>query len=308
MSIESKALVIPPRLKSGDTLGIVAPAGPFDDEKFSRGTQALKDMGFNVFIPEDLFEVNGYLAGTDRHRAKLVNQLFADRAIDAIICARGGYGSIRILPLLDYETIMSNPKIFIGFSDISALLAVLSARCGLVTFHGPVVTTLADATEETRHSLFNAIACNGRPEIKLAAGITIYPGSVSGAVCGGNLTTLCHLVGTPFAPSFKNHILFLEDLGEAPYRIDRMLVQMKLAGCFEGLVGLILGTFEECGSIDEICNIVADVFDDFNVPVLAGLDAGHCKRNVTIPFGIEATLDADRHLLSYHRAATTDRI
>jgi len=304
MSIESKALVIPSRLKSGDTLGIVAPAGPFDDEKFSRGTQALKDMGFNVFIPEDLFEVNGYLAGSDRHRAKLVNQLFADKDIDAIICARGGYGSIRILPLLDYETIMSNPKIFIGFSDISALLAVLSTRCGLATFHGPVVTTLADATEETRHSLFNAIACNDCLEFKLATGITIHPGSVSGLVCGGNLTTLCHLVGTPFSPSFSNKILFLEDRGEAPYRIDRMLVHMKIAGCFKGLAGIVLGAFEECGPIEAILKIVEDIFEDMPVPILAGIEAGHCKNNTTIPMGVDATLDADMHSLLFHRTAT----
>ena len=115
---------------------------------------------------------------------------------------------------------------------------------------------------------------------------------------------LCHLVGTPFAPEFENKILFLEDRGEAPYRIDRMLVHMALAGCFKGLSGIILGTFEECGPIEEVIKIIVEVFEKYSIPILAGLDAGHGRHNLTVPLGIEATLDADRHLLTYHRAAT----
>ena len=136
-------------------------------------------------------------------------------------------------------------------------------------------------------------------------GVTVKPGSGAGILCGGNLNTLCHLVGTPFAPRFANRILFLEDRAEAPYRIDRMLMQMKLAECFQGLTGIVLGSFEDCGPIEDIINIIKEIFADCQIPIMAGLDAGHGNHNLTLPMGVEATLDADRHLLSYRRAATT---
>ena len=297
---------VPIRIKPGDTIGIVAPAGPFDRQTFFRGARVIEDMGFRIFIPRGLFEKNRYLAGSDTHRVQFVNELFADKSIDAIICARGGYGSMRILSMLDFDTIKKNPKIFIGFSDITILLSVLFTRCNLVTFHGPVVTSLADASEETKLSLFSNVTTDSKLEIKLCGGKTVKPGVAAGEVCGGNLTMLCHLVGTPFAPDFKNKILFLEDRGEAPYRIDRMLVHMELAGCFKGLSGIILGVFEECGPIEDVIKIMLELFEKYPVPILAGFDAGHGSHNLTIPLGIKATLDADRHSLIYHRAATTD--
>ena len=302
--MKSEKIRIPARLKPGDTIGVVAPAGPFDRQTFLRGVRIIEDMGFNIFTPPGLFEKNRYLAGSDNHRVQFVNQLFADTSVDAIICARGGYGSMRILPLLDFDAIQNNPKAFIGFSDITILLSVLFSRCNLVTFHGPVVTSLADASEETKSSLLSNVTSDNNLEIKLLSGKTIIPGVATGEVCGGNLTMLCHLVGTPFAPDFENKVLFLEDRGEAPYRIDRMLVHMVLAGCFKGLSGIILGTFEECGPIEDVIKIILEVFEKYSIPVLAGLDAGHGRHNLTIPLGIEATLDADRHSLIYHRAAT----
>ena len=297
---------VPVRVKPGDTIGIVAPAGPFDRPTFFRGARIIEDMGFKIFMPQGLFEKYRYLAGSDKHRVQFVNQLFADKSIDAIICARGGYGSMRILPLLDFDTIKNNPKIFIGFSDITILLSVLFTHCNLVTFHGPVVTSLADASEETKLSLYRNLTTDSNLEIKLSGGRTIKPGAAAGEICGGNLTMLCHLVGTPFAPDFKNKILFLEDRGEAPYRIDRMLVHMDLAGCFNGISGIILGAFEECGPIEDVIKIILEFFEKYPVPILAGFDAGHGNHNLTIPLGIKATLDADRHSLIYHRAATTD--
>ena len=295
---------VPARLKPGGKIGIAAPAGPFDRELFFRGARIFEEMGFEVHVPEGLLDARGFLAGTDKHRAEIVNQLFADRSVEAIVCARGGYGSLRILPLLDYDTIARNPKIFIGFSDITALLTVLFDRCGLATFHGPVVTSLADANEITKQSLIQSVSSDHRLKVEVPKGVTVKPGSGAGILCGGNLTTLCHLVGTPFAPSFANKILFLEDRAEAPYRIDRMLMQMKLAECFQGLAGIVLGSFEDCGPIEDIINIIKEIFADCLIPIMAGLDAGHGNHNLTLPMGIEATLDADRHMLAYHRAAT----
>lgn len=300
----NQTILLPARLKPGDKIGIAAPAGPFDRETFFRGIHIFEEKGFEVFLPDGLLEAAGYLAGSDDHRAQIVNQLFADNSIDAIVCARGGYGSLRILPLLDYGVIAKNPKVFIGFSDITALLTVLSARCGLVTFHGPLVTSLADAHELTLSSLFQTVTSDGKLEIEVPNGITINPGTGSGILAGGNLATLCHLGGTPFAPNFANKILFLEDRAEAPYKIDRMLTQMKLAGCFADIAGIVLGSFEECGPVEDILAIVKDVLGDFQVPILAGLTAGHGPLNFTLPMGMEMSLDAGRHLLSYHRAAT----
>ena len=295
----------PPRLRRGDTIGVVAPASHFDLEKFNRGIAVLNSMGFNTSIPEKLFNKKEYFAGSDFKRAEMVNRYFADPTIKAIMCARGGYGSIRILSLLDYKTIQKNLKIFIGFSDVSALLSTFYSRCRLVTFHGPTVTTLGNSDNRTKESLLSMMTSGEKLEIAMESGITIQPGSASGPVLGGNLNTLCHLLGTRFQPDFKGCILFLEDRGEAAYRIDRMLSQMKLAGCFNSLAGLILGNFIDCGDTDEIIRIAGDIFKGDEIPIIAGLEVGHGKRNLAIPIGLNATVNVDQKLLIFHEPATT---
>lgn len=167
-----------------------------------------------------------------------------------------------------------------------------------------MVTTLAKAPELTRNSLTAAIASAAALEMKPADGVVIQAGKAKGPVIGGNLTTVCHLLGTPYEAEFKNHIVLLEDCGEAPYRIDRMLSQMKLAGCFEGIAGLILGDFEDCGALDGIYQIFQEHFQDTHIPILAGFDVGHGQQNMTIPFGLAATLDTDKQLLSFAQPAT----
>lgn len=294
----------PPRLRPGDTIGVVAPAGPFERKLFSQGLSTLEAMGFQICVPKEIFEKTGYLAGDDAHRAQLVNRLFKDPAIHAIVCARGGFGSLRILPRLDFDAIRENPKIFMGFSDITALLTAITTLGGLVSFHGPVVTTLANALKNTRDALSAAILSDAPLEVQSANGVVIRAGRAQGPVIGGNLTTLCHLLKTPFEARFKNHILLLEDRGEALYRIDRMLFQMKLAGCFEGIAGLVLGSFEGCGSLEDVFQVFEEHFKDIPVPILAGFDVGHGEQNLTIPIGLDATLDADRHMLSFDEPAT----
>ena len=307
MQNQGKKSVRPPRLKPGDTIGIVAPAGPFDPEKFIKGKSVLESMGFQTFFDDDIFQKHGFLAGTDIHRADQVNRLFAEPTVQAIFCARGGYGSMRILSLLDFETIQTHPKIFLGFSDISALLSVLYDRCGLVTFHGPVVTTLANATEKTLTALQTALTSPAALEITPENGTVIKQGVCSGLMAGGNLTTLCHLVGTSYAPNLKGKILLLEDVGEMPYRIDRMLTQMKLTGCFNEIAGLILGAFKECGHLNEIIDIFNNIFEDADIPILTGFDMGHGEHNLTIPMGLGATLDTDKKRLLFHEPATVSR-
>ena len=301
---QKNAPIRPPRLKPGDTIGIVAPASPFDQKTFGQGIRSLESMGFQTRVPDEIFEKNGYLAGSDSHRAGLVMQFFEDHSVNALLCARGGFGSLRILPLLDFKIIRQNPKIFVGHSDITALLAAITAKSRLVTFHGPLVTTLANAPEMTCSTLLTAISSNAIVELKPAQGIALKAGRARGRVIGGNLTTLCHMLATPFEPRFENHILLLEDRGEAHYRIDRMLFQMKLAGCFKGIAGIVLGSFQDCGSLDGIFRIFEEHFKDMSLPILAGFDVGHGPQNMTLPVGLEATLDADEQILSFDQPAT----
>jgi len=280
-------------LIAGDIIAIAAPSSPFEKESLYRGISVLEEMGFRVMIPDGLFEREGYLAGTDRHRAEILHRLFADNSVKAIICARGGFGAMRILSLLDTELIRNNPKIFVGFSDITALLSVLYSQCGLTVFHGQMVEKLADSDPKTKESLRMALTSEKLPVIKAENGTVIKVGIAHGKVIGGNLSVLCHLLGTRFMPDFTGAILFLEDRNEAAYRIDRMLTQMKLAGCFQNIAGLVLGHFEDCGKSEDIVKIINDIFQENKIPILWGLEAGHGLPNLTIPMRIDAVLDAD---------------
>ena len=292
---------IPMGLKPGDCIGIVAPASPFEETEFYGGIALLENMGFRVSFPVGIFDRSGYLAGSVADRAARVNAVFADSTVQAIVCARGGFGSMQILPYLNYEAIRRHPKLLMGFSDITALLCALYQYSGLVSCHGPVVTTLKNAGSKTLESVFNVLTLGELPAIQVERGKTLSPGKASGPVICGNLTTLCHLTGTPFQPKLNGCILILEDRGEKPYRIDRMLTQMKLAGVFNGLCGLGIGTFENCGEADELFEIIDRIFNPIHIPILAGFNIGHGPDNIALPFGLEAVLDADHHLLTYRQ-------
>jgi len=290
--------IIPVALNPGDNIAIIAPGSPFDEIKFSKGISVLEEMGFRTSFSKELYQTNGYLAGTDLHRADMLNAAFSDDSVKAVWCARGGYGALRILQYIDFDMISTHPKMFIGFSDASAILNSLYFRCGLVTFHGPMIESLGCADEATRKGLAHIISdriLTIFPEKK----ILIHSGKAKGIVSGGNLTTICHLLGTQFQPTFSDHIILFEDTGEAPYRIDRMLSQMKMAHCFEGIAGIILGSFEKCGETDLIYDVFNDVFNDMDIPILAGFNIGHGYPNITIPIGIEAHLDSDAGVLAY---------
>lgn len=290
---------LPKALKPGDTLGIVAPASPFDRKSFDAGVRILESMDFKLVIPADIFDHHGYLAGPDQRRADLLNRVFADSGIDGIICARGGYGAMRILPLLAADAIALHPKVFIGFSDITVLLDFLVERCRMVAFHGPTVTSLGGGDPVTRERFLSALT---RPvPLSLAAGSpkVIHAGRATGRFRCGNLTLLNHLTGTSFQPNFSGCILLIEDQGEAPYRIDRMLTQMLLAGCFDGLAGLALGSFTHCGPADAIDRIVADRLGGLNIPILTGFEVGHEAVNMTLPVGLSVALDTYAGALTF---------
>ena len=296
----------PRRLMPGATIGIVAPASPFERDVFDQGIAVLEAMGFETRPAQWIFTRQGFLAGDDALRAAQLTAAWADERVDAVMCARGGYGSLRILPLLNVQQMAARPIPFIGFSDISALHQQLLFLAGLVTFHGPMVCSLARADEQTRNTFLETLTGDGPRQIVAETPQVVAPGRCRGILTGGNLTTLCHLVGTVYAPSYDGCVLFIEDRGEAPYRIDRMLVQMKMAGCFSGLAGLILGTFQDCGSMDDLGGVIGEVFGDMDIPVLSGFAAGHTDRNLTLPFGVEVRLDTDRGELTLLEASTSD--
>ncbi|MCD6273081.1 MAG: LD-carboxypeptidase [Deltaproteobacteria bacterium] len=299
------SLILPRRLAEGDLIGVAAPASPFDADEFASGAAVLEAMGLRVYIPGGIYRRRGYLAGSDSERAELLNGLFENRQVKAIICARGGFGSSRLLQYLDYEAIKKNPKIFVGFSDITAILSALYTRCGLVTYHGPLVTTFGDADRVTRESLRAVLMSDKKILVKPKNGVVIKKGVAAGPVSGGNLSILCHMLGTSVQPDYNGHILFVEERGEAPYRIDRMLTHLKQAGCFESLAGLIIGSFEGCGDNNEVLKIFSDITRSFDFPVISGFEAGHGKTNITIPMGLAARLDTYKKTLAFGRAATS---
>lgn len=291
--------VKPGRLKAGDTIGIVAPSSSFEKEKFEKGCAVLHVMGFKTLLAEGLFESTGYLAGDDRQRADQLVRAFQDDAVQAVMCARGGFGALRILEQLDYDGIAANPKPFVGFSDATALHRALFQRAGLVTFHGPVVCSLATADNATRNALHTALCTAGPLRLTAADPLTLRGGVAQGIVLGGNLATLCHLSGTAFAGGFEGAILVIEDTNEAPYRIDRMLTQMKMTGVLNKIAGVAIGYFSGCGASSEVHAVMADCFDGLGIPVAVGFPVGHTDRNLTLPLGLTARLDADKGELCY---------
>ena len=277
-------------IKPGDTLGICAPSGRFDTEKFNQGIEVLKTLGFQVQVPQEIFQGKRYLAGDDMERAGVINRLFSDPGIKGILCARGGYGALRILNHLDWDMIRKNPKPFMGYSDITAILTAILAETGMPVLHGPHVVSLATADEKTLVSFVDSLS-RLKKTIEMPNGKAIREGMSMGILKGGNLATLSHLLGTRFQPDFAGAVFFFEDIGEPAYKIDRMLTQMKLAGLFDKIHGVITGSFENCDNAAYIEEIVDECFDEYNIPVLSGLDAGHGKTNLSLSFGTMIKMD-----------------
>lgn len=297
----------PKPLDPGAVIGIAAPASPFDEDKFKKGLSVLEAMGYKTVVDQDIFSRHRFLAGTDEMRATFFNNLFGDPQIDAIMCARGGYGCMRLLDKLDYDLIRVNPKMLVGFSDISLLLAVLYDRCGLIGFHGPTVAALSDADEATLASLQKAFNSDQAPLFDLPEAKVLCEGIATGPLTGGNLSVLNHLLGTAYQPDFSGHILMFEDRIEAPYRIDRMLTQMHLAGAFDGIAGLILGQFTDCGPEADVITAFAEKFSSAGIPVMAGFEAGHGTTNLTFPIGETATLDTAARQLKFERVPASGK-
>jgi muramoyltetrapeptide carboxypeptidase len=292
----------PPALRPGDTVGVVATSATVEPAYLERGVGALTAMGYRVKVSDRALDRDGIFAGTDHDRARELNAFFADPAVDAIFAARGGYGCGRLLPLIDFAAISRAPKIFLGFSDATFLLNALVECAGTGAFHGPMVA-MDFANGLTRKSLDHlARLLSGESrEIEIEAREVVRPGVGEGELVGGCLSVVVAMLGTPFAPRFDGRILFLEDTGEKAYRVDRMLVQLRQAGVFDRVAGIVFGAIRPLeGSEQErarIAGFVADQTAGLRCPVLFGIEAGHGTENLTLPFGVRARLDSNRRRL-----------
>ncbi len=291
-------MIKPSRLNPGDAVGVVSPAGPVDRTQLEADLHFLETKGFTVHVAPHVFDRQGYLAGNDGDRLRDLEAMFGNTKIKAVFCSRGGYGSTRLLDRIDYGLIRKNPKIFVGYSDITALLFGIFKKTGLITFHGPLLRGLSSLPENAWQNLERMISSKEPAAFTPLAGYPLFGGKAKGVLMGGNLSVLCTLVGTPFMPNLSGCILFIEDRGEALYRIDRMLTHLALSGSVEGIRGLITGDFVGCGDPAAIDQLIKERFEPMGIPIAAGFPLGHGPNNTTLPLGIPAELNTDQMKLS----------
>lgn len=280
-----------PYLRPGNRVQVIAPSSPFNVEDLQRGLELLSSR-YQVSHSASLFERHGFLAGTDARRLAELQSAVDDPQIEAILPARGGYGATRLLADLKLDALRERPKLLMGFSDITALHAVWS-RAGLGSIHGPMAAAVGRAGDAELARVIDAI--EGRFERTLAGLRTITSGRALGRLLGGNLAVLCSLLGTPFMPDLSGAVLLLEDVGERPYRVDRMLTSLRLSGVLDGIAGILLGAFtnaEPAADGITVDDVLADRLGSLGVPVLAGAPIGHIDENTPVPLGALIELDA----------------
>jgi muramoyltetrapeptide carboxypeptidase len=305
----------PAGLQSGDIIGLVAPASPLSQELLRAAVESLRRRGYHVKLTPEIHERRGYLAGADESRANAINSLIRDPEVKAIICLRGGYGSPRILDRIDYEALRRRPKPIIGYSDITALLIAVRQQAGIVTFHGPMAREwamtrgLTPFSEKyywdllTRVDSPSFVNWGGERVPGMKAPATLVPGQADGRLTGGNLSVICATLGTPFEIDTRGCILFIEEVGEKAFRIDRMLNQLRLAGKLRSSRGILLGSFAGCDFKDpdgdlSLPEIFADYLGGLGIPVLAEYPAGHIADQALLPLGVLVRLDATQKKLT----------
>jgi muramoyltetrapeptide carboxypeptidase len=288
----------PPRLLKGDVIGVISPAGPVNESDLQPGLNRLESAGFRVRLASHAYARRGYLAGEDAARLDELHDMFCDRVIKAIFCARGGYGSMRLLDNIRYDLIRENPKILVGYSDITALLMAVYKMTGLVSIHGPMVGEFSLGRLGNWESLLRLLSSSHRLVLNMSKGSGLVPGKATGILLGGNLSLICHLMGTPFLPPLDDCILFFEEKGEPLYRVDRMLTHLKLSGRLKGIAGIVAGQFEGCDDKAALEQLFLDRLSDLKIPLATGLPVGHGKDNRAVPLGLEAELDVDQMTLS----------
>lgn len=299
MSNSIHSLIRPPQLKQGDVVGVVAPAGPVDKKQLETGLAVIRAMGFEPLLGRYVYARSRYMAGPDPDRAQDLMDMFQNPEVRAIFCARGGYGANRILPHLNLKIIRANPKAVVGSSDITMLLNFLVQHCGLIAFHGPMVAGSFGRTEmkQSRWKFKALLTGDSKSRVFRSPQAKVFSrGVAQGKLTGGCLTLLCRSLNTPYEIKTRNRIVLIEDVNEPLYRVDGMLWQLKNAGMFRGVRGIVLGEMVNCraqrqgeGTIEDI---LADLFPNPKFPILTHCPIGHGKEVWTLPLGVSATLDS----------------
>jgi muramoyltetrapeptide carboxypeptidase len=308
---QEQARILPQRLKKGDLIGLVTPGSPITEEQLQEAVVKFEALGFRVYHRDTVLSQYGYFAGPDRERAEELMHMFLNPEVSGIWCVRGGYGSIRILNYLDYEQIRLNPKVFIGYSDITALLTSVYEQTGLVTYHGPL--GVSDFNPYTVESLINVVmdpsrryrylyereeGTAGNPEFDL---YTVHEGRAEGRLIGGNISVLDSMIGSRFEPDFEEKIVYLEEVEEKTYRVDKMLFHLLEATNLKKAAGIVMGVFGECNINDEprltLKQAIDDLLAPLQIPATYGFAFGHIDNMITIPNGIRARMNAGRNSL-----------
>jgi len=294
----------PPAIKKGDTIAIIAPASPVDSrDVLERGIRSLERMGFRVRFEERIFESSRYLAGSDSARAEELQRAFEDPSIQAILGLRGGYGCARLIPLMKVRRLRPHQKIFMGFSDLTTLMMFFRKRLGWISIHGPMAASpsLADIPQDQAEHLFFLLSDPGyRPKLHFEHMDCWTPGVAEGELVGGCLSIITASLGTRYEIDTDGKILFIEDLGEPPYRLDRMLTHLQLAGKFRSIAGVMLGSFIDCEPTRggyKAGDVLRDILSRLNIPVMAGFPLGHGDDNWAVPYGARVRMDADARIL-----------
>ncbi len=297
----------PPALRPGDRVGLIAPASPLSDGEIERGVEHVRLLGLEPVLGRFAAASTGYLAGSDLDRAADFNRMARDPAIRGIIALRGGYGTMRILDALDYGAIAADPKVVMGFSDLTAVLNAVARRSAVITFHGPLAAR-ESVFDETTRAYIERVCMSSEPigTLRAPEAHVVHGGSARGRLAGGNLSLVAALTGTPWAPAFHDALLLLEDTDEEPYRIDRMLTQLRLAGALGAAKGVLFGACTHCeakGPSMSVNQVIEDRLGDLERPVLSGLPFGHIHEQWVLPIGLEARLDAESRSLEIPESA-----
>lgn len=292
-------------INKNSTIGIVAPASPEENEFINKKIDDFTSLGFKIKKGNYIYEKFNYLAGLDKERADDINNMFKDDSIDAIICLRGGYGSIRMLPYLDTKSIKKNPKPLIGYSDITLLLNYISAQCEFSTFHGPMITSNFNDKITKEYFLNNIMNLDNKliyniEDLSQNDHEIWNKKNFEGKIVGGNLSLICSSIGTPYEINTNNKILLIEDVNESPYVVDRMLSQLFFCGKLNNICGIIIGYFTNCDDIINqvyIKNILKEKLINLNIPIIYNFKIGHSYPNITIPIGAKFEYDSTNNLL-----------
>jgi muramoyltetrapeptide carboxypeptidase len=306
----------PSKLNKGELIGLISPASSPDDlSRIEKGVSYLEKNGYKVEVGKNVGLSNGYLAGDDTQRVDDLHYMFGKKEVKAIICIRGGYGSPRLIDKIDYNLIKRHPKIFVGYSDITALQLAFLKKAGLISFAGPMLAVdfWDEVSPFTEEMFWTILTCKKKiGKINNPGNERFYvlrPGKSEGELIGGNLSLITSLLGTQYIPSFESKVLLLEEVGEAPYRIDRMLNQLRLSGILEQIKGIILGNFLNCVETDiskktlTLNDVISDYFEKFNKPVIYNFKHGHLSDMITVVFGIRYKLNSETASIEMNESA-----